>query len=401
MAPARISISSSDDIRPINSISSPVVEKLKGVHTAITEIDDDSQSDSDETMASHPSCSPKLLGDFSIEAEYFRLSFDVLNVLEKYGTHIGLPDTTAPVGHVPWSGKLRFLPHVYHRISRSMPVQLTMPAFPCKSLNRENKVLGHLPDLGEELALRRLNAMAEDVKKVYNLGAVVNIASDGVLFNDVLGISDQNCWDYGVELQAIIKEKKLDNIRFRPCMSVLGFICDDDLTEKVFLDTAQRCREELEARFAPTEQHLTDLIKSDKDTMLTYCGMVKFLQSEMETSATLKGLGSSAKIRVYEKTAKMMMRRSEALTGAIRALFPHHVRLSMHPSSGAFKLSIALIPAADGGFQKSHWHSCIAMGLNGQPTCVHSEEVRDTHDLILRDERPYYFQERFKESFSE
>lgn len=50
-------------------------------------------------------------------------------------------------------------------------------------LNRENKVLGHLPDLGEELALRRLNAMAESVKDVYKFGAVVNIASDGVLFN--------------------------------------------------------------------------------------------------------------------------------------------------------------------------------------------------------------------------
>jgi pyoverdine/dityrosine biosynthesis protein Dit1 len=218
---------------------------------------------------------------------------------------------------------------------------------------------------------------------------------------DVLGISDQDCWDYGVELEAIIKEEKLENVRFRPCMSVLGFICDDGLTEKVFLDTAQMCREKLETRFAPTEQHLTELIKSDKDTTLTYCGMVKFLQSEMETSATLIGLGSSAKIRLYKKTAKMMMRRSEAFTGAIRALFPHHVRLSMHPSSGVSKLSVALIPAADGGFQKSPWHSCIAIGLNGQPACVHSEDVRDTHDLILRNGRPYFFQERFKESFSE
>jgi hypothetical protein len=50
-------------------------------------------------------------------------------------------------------------------------------------LNRANKVLGHLPDLGEELALCRLHAMGEDIKKVYAPGAVVNIASDGVLFN--------------------------------------------------------------------------------------------------------------------------------------------------------------------------------------------------------------------------
>lgn len=46
-----------------------------------------------------------------------------------------------------------------------------------------NKVLGHLPDFGEELALRRLHAMGKDIKKVYAPGAQVNIATDGVLFN--------------------------------------------------------------------------------------------------------------------------------------------------------------------------------------------------------------------------
>jgi hypothetical protein len=140
MATADISTSSSDEFDSANSISRLVVEKLKGVHTVMTEIDDSSQSDSEETPSSHPISSPKQLSDFSVEAEYFRLSFDVLNVLEKYGTHVGLSDTTAPTGPVPWSGKLRFLPHVYHHISRSTPVQLTMPAFPCKSVSSIHRV---------------------------------------------------------------------------------------------------------------------------------------------------------------------------------------------------------------------------------------------------------------------
>jgi pyoverdine/dityrosine biosynthesis protein Dit1 len=218
---------------------------------------------------------------------------------------------------------------------------------------------------------------------------------------DVLGISDMDCWDYAAGLRNIIQEKKLHNLRLRSCVSRLGFMAEEDVTKKHFLESAQMCREELETRFAPTESHLTELIKIEKDTTLTYCGMVKFLQSEMETSPALIGMGSSAKIRVYKKTAKMMMRRSEAFTGAIRALLPHHVRLSMHPSSGASKLSIALIPAADGGFQKSPWHSCVALGLDGQHRCVHAEDVRDTHELVLREGRPYYFQERFEESFHE
>ena len=50
-------------------------------------------------------------------------------------------------------------------------------------LNHEDKVLGSLPDLGEELALCHLDNMAQEIKKVYMPGARVNIATDGLLFN--------------------------------------------------------------------------------------------------------------------------------------------------------------------------------------------------------------------------
>ena len=50
-------------------------------------------------------------------------------------------------------------------------------------LNRDSKVLGHLPDLGEELALMRLHSMAVEIEAVYTPGAIVNVATDGILFN--------------------------------------------------------------------------------------------------------------------------------------------------------------------------------------------------------------------------
>ncbi|KAH0282784.1 hypothetical protein M436DRAFT_86586 [Aureobasidium namibiae CBS 147.97] len=140
---------------------------LSQAHITVTELGDESQSDSELSTSSTSVPSPPGVHAFGAEAEYFCLSFEVLNVLEQYGTHVGHQATTTDGSLAMWSGKLRFLPHVYHHISRSTPVQLTMPAFPCKSSNRENKVLGHLPDLGEEFALCRLNAMAEDVAKVY------------------------------------------------------------------------------------------------------------------------------------------------------------------------------------------------------------------------------------------
>lgn len=76
-----------------------------------------------------------------------------------------------------------------------------------------NKVLGHLPDLGDELASCRQHATGKDAEKVYPAGAQVNIAS-GLCYSmvretfglqnpspiltmallDVLGIGDEDYW---------------------------------------------------------------------------------------------------------------------------------------------------------------------------------------------------------------
>ena len=179
-------------------------------------------------------------------------------------------------------------------------------------------------------------------------------------------------------------------------MSLLGLMSEKDTNRETYLANTETCRRELERRFGPSEEALNSLIKSDKDTSLTYCGMVKFLESEMETSPTLAGQTRSAKIRLYKKMAKRMMQRSEAFTLAIRTLKHLHVRLSMHPSSGAVKLSIPLIPTSDGNYQKSPWHSCVAVGLDGGYRCVHVEEVKESHDLVYQNGRPYYYCERIR-----
>jgi pyoverdine/dityrosine biosynthesis protein Dit1 len=60
---------------------------------------------------------------------------------------------------------------------------MLLPGFPFKSPNNKTKVLGVLPDLGEELALKRLDSMAVAVEKVYEGGAEIHITSDGLVYN--------------------------------------------------------------------------------------------------------------------------------------------------------------------------------------------------------------------------
>jgi Pyoverdine/dityrosine biosynthesis protein len=69
------------------------------------------------------------------------------------------------------------------------------------------------------------------------------------------------------------------------------------------------------------------------------------------------------------------------------------VRLSIHPSVGQNKLSVPLIPQLNGSIM-TPWHSSIAVGVDGTFKTVHAGDVRETHDLVLRDGRPYHFREK-------
>jgi pyoverdine/dityrosine biosynthesis protein Dit1 len=72
---------------------------------------------------------------------------------------------------------------VEKQVNTGSPVRFCLPAFPCKSPNRSNKVVGSRPDLGEELALAHLNSICENIKNVYEGGAELLITSDGAVYN--------------------------------------------------------------------------------------------------------------------------------------------------------------------------------------------------------------------------
>jgi hypothetical protein len=73
---------------------------------------------------------------------------------------------------------------------------------------------------------------------------------------------------------------------------------------------------------------------------------------------------------------------------------PEYVRLSVHPSSGAEKLSVPLLVQENGGFPKTPWHCTVAVAINGSYLAVHSKEVRGTHNLVFRDGQPYFYREK-------
>lgn len=80
-------------------------------------------------------------------------------------------------------GRAVFSPRIKRHVVAACKIPMVLPAFPAKSINCVDKVLGTLPDLGEELALERLNDLCESIQRVYEPGAEVLIATDGACYN--------------------------------------------------------------------------------------------------------------------------------------------------------------------------------------------------------------------------
>ena len=68
-------------------------------------------------------------------------------------------------------------------VAQNEAVLMALPAFPFKSPNKQTKVLGTLPDKGEEVALSHLEGLCLAIQDVYAPGASVYIVSDGLMYN--------------------------------------------------------------------------------------------------------------------------------------------------------------------------------------------------------------------------
>ncbi|OJD28971.1 pyoverdine dityrosine biosynthesis [Diplodia corticola] len=333
--------------------------------------------------------------------ELEKLASNILDIIQRYGQHLAPKDGDDQEASSGWLGKSMFMGKVLEQLSKHQAIRMILPAFPWKSINQTDKVTGKLPDLGEELALARLNQLCEDIKAVYPLGGQIHIATDGLLFDDVVGIPDEDTWNYSEGLMAIVRERGYaDNIKLLRAMDILGFTDPESkpLDRETYLSLTQQTRDELMTRYGRTEEEVREMMRDDNDTLLTYCGFVRFLETDLRHSAVAKEASSGNKYRKMVKArAIQMMLRAESFTKLLQDLCPDYVRLSIHPSTGAVKLSVPLIVTGTGEFPRTPWHSSLAVARDGSYSTVHSKDVRDTHVLVARDDEacsPYYFRER-------
>ncbi|CAG7979198.1 unnamed protein product [Penicillium olsonii] len=312
---------------------------------------------------------------------------EILNIVETYGSH----ERTSAAGE--WLGRASFAPRVETHVVANRAIPMVLPAFPMKSNNRMDKVLGAFPDLGEELGLARLVNLCRDIKAVYAPGAIVVIVTDGICYNDLTGIPDEEVWEYGNRLRKIAAERGYACIQFHRIMNMLGLYSGARISQAEYVKLCDISRKEIHRRCGRPGFDVDKLLKSDEDYLRTYNGYDKFMKVDLKFSPVTKDCAGPKQYKKRIKSiAKTMIVRGVEYAELVRQIYPDSLRLSIHPSSGQTKLSCPLIPQKD-SFSMSPWHCSVAVLVNGKFITAHKSSHRQNFDLIEKNGQPYFFRE--------
>lgn len=312
------------------------------------------------------------------------------------------------------SGRSSLIKTVTTFISSSQRIELIFPGFPFKSPS-PTKVLSSLPDLGEELLLKRLDSLAADITNVYEAGAVVKVVSDGVVYGSLLGVKEREVWKYGEGLRGMKRECGLDRVEFvrvcdllnsnsvtmpgaQPFDHASSSESDSEswMTEEEYLSSLPDIR----GRFLAHEVEgydLDDALKNDSGTLWTYRGYLKFLESDLEGSEVMRGVVSSnGKDKKRRIIAKAMLRNGARFSDLVARKFPDAVRLSVHAHNNAGpKFAFDLFPGRD--MSASPWHNVVCEHANGTLGIGQVKTFDPTYwETVLKDGEPYFLRERKK-----
>lgn len=268
------------------------------------------------------------------------------------------------------------LPKVLRFVSANEPIHFLLPAFPAKSPSPK-KVLGRLPDMGEELALRFLEQVCAEIRQVYSPGAHITICSDGRVFSDLVGVTDQDVTDYGVEME---------KLRARLGTTSLDWFSMEDLFE-----TSEHSvmRSQLDRHYAEPLAAIRQRVNDHEQHRLLFNGIQRFLFEDRAASETDK---SRTQVRnECKENTYLVMQRSDAWGRLLSDCFPGALRLSIHPQSPhAEKIGIRLGEASDSWI--TPWHG-VAVERDGKFQLMRRSEAEELGARIVnRYGRPSHLQ---------
>lgn len=268
------------------------------------------------------------------------------------------------------------LPKVRRFVVNHEPVHLLLPAFPAKSPNT-SKVLGTLPDMAEELALRFLEGVCREIAEFYPPGARVTVCSDGRVFSDLVGVREAEVTEYGREIAAMLARlgaESLDTLNLEDLF---------DINDKDTL-RAQLCEHYAEPLAAIEER-----VRTYERHRALFNGIHRFL---FEDRVLIEPDKSRNRLRnECRERALRVIQRSEAWGRLIQECFPTALRLSIHPQPPhSEKIGILLGDAEDAWL--TPWHGvALKTGAGFKLVRRHEAEALGAQ-VVRRDGRASHYE---------
>ena len=279
------------------------------------------------------------------------------------------------------------MPHLHQviaAIEQHQPLTFVLPAFPAKSPNPA-KVLATLPDMAERVSLEFLNSLCQQIQSIYAPGARVILCSDGRVFNDVIGIHDQDVTAYQLELTQLLKKM--------PATPISTFNLDDLYHDLSF----SQMRHKLMEHYGEPLETLKDAVRKgnktpcsieDEEAHRQYCGITRFLvDDEMLPGQTYSRTRLQ---KICRQRAYVVIQRSRAWSVLIAERFPEAIRLSIHPQTcGTPKLGIRLMEAEN---WMTPWHG-VAVDVGGSFVLLKRTQAEQLGArLVYSDGRPSHYE---------
>lgn len=267
------------------------------------------------------------------------------------------------------------LPKLRRAIQAGERLHLLLPAFPAKSPS-PRKVLGKLPDMAEELALACLHRICAEIMQIYPPGVRLTICSDGHVFSDLVGVTDEDVHLYSVGVRDMIDAQQTPFLETFGMGDLYEGVDYAAMRDHLCLHYAEP-REEIEARIQQYPVHQT-----------LFNGIHRFLYEDtlgVEIGKSKTQLRKEAKERAYQ-----VVRRSDAWGRLLAECFPTALRLSIHPQGPhRDKIGILLGDADDAWL--TPWHS-VAVKLPGGFRLMPRQKAEELGaQQVVMHGRPYYY----------
>lgn len=291
---------------------------------------------------------------------------NILNVFEQFR----MPATA--IDQYNETGKAILADKIQGFVSRGKPIEFSMLGYPFKSMNNRDKVLGTLPDLGEQLSIENFGRFNAQIQQVYSPGVQLHLISDGLVFNDLMDVPESTVDQYRevvMDMSAGLPISWYQARDFYPGKS------DATMRQKVM------------DQFGITAEKLERDILFDPDVNFLYRGMIKFMTGDL---AIRDFVSNSQLHKAAKKMAREMMFRNEAYSALVRSEFSDKIRLSMHPSvNNGVKYSFQLIPSERAW--TSPWHCAILTDTEGIATVHRKDAEEKGYRIEYKNNRPYNF----------